>query len=190
MNFVWPFKNNIFYSLTFLFLFSLVNPLDVGVVNLTLRGFRSDEFEDMGLRSHWWRCWSTVCSQLKSLLNLLFTAQVFAEFVIHSSGVYCWSDCPQLRVYAWVILLTAQLTKVDVIYHVMEYFPKSLVYWKGESSALAILLKAEGEPLPRTIIYKFFYQRTPARAVQSKVEKELLLINIVAFSLLWMSFLL
>jgi len=31
------------------FLFSLVNPLDVGVVNLTLRGFCSDEMEVMGL---------------------------------------------------------------------------------------------------------------------------------------------
>jgi len=68
--------------------------------------------------------------------SLLFTAQVFAEFVvnsskvfaefvIHSSGVHCWSDCPQFRVYAGVLLLTAQLTKVDFIYPVMEYFPKS-----------------------------------------------------------------
>jgi len=32
----------------------------------------------------------------------------------------------------------------------MEYLTKSLgFFWKGESSALAILLKAEGEPLPR-----------------------------------------
>jgi len=119
--------------------FSLVNPLDVGLVNLNLRGFCSDE--------------------------------VYAEFVIHSSGVYCWSSCPQLRVYAGVLLLTAQLTKVDFNYHVMENFPKSLVFWKGESSALAILLKAEGEPLPRKITYKFFFHRTPARAVRSKAEE-------------------
>jgi len=39
-----------------LFLFSLVNPLDVGLVNLNLRGFCSDEMEDMGLKSHWCRC--------------------------------------------------------------------------------------------------------------------------------------
>jgi len=87
--------------------------------------------------------------------GLLFTTEVFAElvddslkgyaaFVIHSSGVYCWSDSPQLRVYAGVLLLTAQLTKVDFNYHVMENFPKSLFFWKGEFSALAILLKAEG----------------------------------------------
>jgi len=55
----------------------------------------------------------------------------------------------------------------------MEYFPKGLVFWKGESSALAILLKVEGEPLPRKITYKFFSLRTPARAVRSKAEEEL-----------------
>jgi len=71
--------------------------------------------------------------------NLLFTAQEsIAGVTAHR---------PQLGVYAGVLLLTAQLTKVDFIYHVMEYCPKSLVFWKGESSALAILLKAEGEPL-------------------------------------------
>jgi len=59
----------------------------------------------------------------------------------------------------------------------MEYFPKSLVFRKGESSALAILLKAEGEPLQRKITYKFFSQRTPARAVRSKAEEELLKIG-------------
>jgi len=53
------------------------------------------------------------------------------------------------------LLLTAQLTKVDSIYHVMEYFPKSLVFWKGESSALAIQLRAEGEPLPRKLTPNF-----------------------------------
>jgi len=58
------------------------------------------------------------------MLNLLFTAQ---------------------ESIAGVWLLTAQLTKVDFIYHVIEYFPKSLVIWKGESSALAILLKVEGK---------------------------------------------
>jgi len=46
-------------------------------------------------------------------------------------------------------------------------------FWKGESSALAILLKAEGESLPRKITYQFFSQRTPARAVQLKAEEEL-----------------
>jgi len=55
----------------------------------------------------------------------------------------------------------------------MEYFPKSLVFQKGESSALAILLKAEGEPLPRKITNKFFSQRTPAHIVWSKAEEEL-----------------
>jgi len=63
-----------YYSIYFLF--SLVNPLDVGVVNLTLVGFYSDKLEDMGLKSHRCRCGSTVCcSQLKSLLNWLLTAQ-------------------------------------------------------------------------------------------------------------------
>jgi len=57
--------------------------------------------------------------------------------------------------------------------YVMEYFPKGLVFWKGESSALAILLKAKGEPLPRKITYKFFSQMTPARAVRSKAEEKL-----------------
>jgi len=95
-----------------------------------------------------------LCSRLKSEL-VVHSSKVFAEFVIRSSGVYCWSYCPQLRVYARVLLLTAQLTKVDVIYHVMEYFPKSLAFWKGESSALAILLKAEGEPLPRKMTINF-----------------------------------
>jgi len=55
----------------------------------------------------------------------------------------------------------------------MECFSKSLGFWKGESSALAILLKAEGEPLPRKITIKFFSQRTPARAVRLKAEEEL-----------------
>jgi len=53
------------------------------------------------------------------------------------------------------LLLTAQLTKVDFIYHVMEYFPKSLVFWKGESSAVAFQLKAEGEPFPRKLTPNF-----------------------------------
>jgi len=55
----------------------------------------------------------------------------------------------------------------------MENFPKSLVFWKGDSSALAILLKAQGEPLPRKKTIHFFSQRTPARAVWSKAEEEL-----------------
>jgi len=62
--------------------------------------------------------------------EFVHSLKVYTEFVIHSSAVCCWSYCPQLR----------------FIYHVMEYFPKSLVFWKGESSALAILLKEEGEP--------------------------------------------
>jgi len=100
----------------------------------------------------------------KSSPNLLFTAQ---------AGVYCWSDCPQLRVNAGVLLLTGQLTKVDFIYHVMEHFTKSLVFLQGESSALTFLLKAEGEPLPRKITYTFFSQRSTARAIRSKAEEEL-----------------
>jgi len=79
----------------------------------------------------------------------LLTAQKTAEFVILSSGVYCWSDCPQL------------------IYNLMGVFSK-------ESGFLEIL-KAEGEPLPRKITYKFYSQRTPACAVQSKAEEELLI---------------
>jgi len=56
--------------------------------------------------------------------------------------VYCWSYCPQLRVYAGVLLLTAQLTKVDFIYPVMEYFPKKVCFFgkvSPQQSALAIL---------------------------------------------------
>jgi len=81
--------------------------------------------------------------------GLLFTTQVFAElvvnslkvyaeFVIHSSGVYSWSYCPQLKAYARVWLLTSQLTKVDFICHVMEYFPKSLVFWKGLNKTIKV----------------------------------------------------
>jgi len=56
----------------------------------------------------------------------------------------------------------------------MEYFPKSLVFWKRESSALTILLKAEGEPLPRKNNPQYFSQRTLACAVWSKAEEKLL----------------
>jgi len=102
-----------------LFLFSLINPLDVGVVNLTFGGFCSKEMEDMGLKSHQWMCLSKgCCSQLKSLLNLLFTAKKSMLNLLFTAqesiaGVYC----PQLKVYAGVLLLTAQLTTVDFIYH-------------------------------------------------------------------------
>jgi len=72
------------------------------------------------------------------------SSKVFAEFVIHSSGVYRWSDCPQLTVYAWVLLLIAQLTKVDVIYLVMEYFPKSLVFGKASPQHLVSCWKWRG----------------------------------------------
>jgi len=58
----------------------------------------------------------------------------------------------------------------------MEYFPKGLVFWKGESSALAIQLKAEGEPLQRKNNPQYFSQRTPTRAIWLKAEEELSLI--------------
>jgi len=45
--------------------------------------------------------------------------------------------------------------------------PKGLVFWNGgESSAPAIQLKAEGEPLPRKT------KNTPTRAILSKAEEE------------------
>jgi len=60
------------------------------------------------------------------MLNLLFTAQEStAGVTAHSSESVLEYDCS------------------DFIYHVMEYFPKSLFFWKGESLALAILLKAD-----------------------------------------------
>jgi len=70
----------------------------------------------------------------------------------------CWIYCSQLRnlLLEWLptaqsLLLTAQLTKVDVIYNATEYFPIQKVWFhsKGESSAPAWQLKAEGEPLLR-----------------------------------------
>jgi len=67
------FQNN--YNLVFFYFHSSTH-LKWGLVNLNLRGFCSNEMEDMGLKSHWCRCWSTVCcSQLKFLLILLLTAQ-------------------------------------------------------------------------------------------------------------------
>jgi len=115
----------------------------MGVVNLTLRGFCSNKMEDMGLKSHQWMCWSKAwCSQPKSLLNSLFAAQEsIAGVTAHSSESMLEFYCSQL----------SSITKVDFIYPAMEYFPKSLIFWKVESSALAIQLKAKGEPLPRKI---------------------------------------
>jgi len=55
----------------------------------------------------------------------------------------------------------------------MEYFPKSLVFWKGVSSALAILLKEEGQTSSKKNNLQFFSQRTPTRADWSKAEEEL-----------------
>jgi len=54
----------------------------------------------------------------------------------------------------------------------MEYFPIQKVWfnWKGEPSALAIQLKAKGDPLKRKK-HQFFSQRTPARAIQARAEE-------------------
>jgi len=112
--------------------------------------------EEMGLKSHLWMCWSKVCcSQLKSLLNLLFTALCWHCYY-HSSGAYCWSSCLQLRVYGGVWLLTAQLTKVDFIYCVMDYFPKSglLERWVL-STCYPVESVGLGEPLPRKLTPNF-----------------------------------
>jgi len=93
---IYQFGCNVYcYGLQWTFLFSLVNPLEVGAgVNLTLRGFCSDEMED-----------GTEKPPVDVLIRgLIFTAKIFAElvvhslkvyaeFVIHSSGVYCWSYC-------------------------------------------------------------------------------------------------
>jgi len=54
------------------FLFSLVNPLDVGLVNLSLRGFCSDKMEDLG-----WKASGVGADQL---------------FVVHNLGL-CWICC-------------------------------------------------------------------------------------------------
>jgi len=51
--------------------------------------------------------------------------------------------------------------------------PKGPVFWNsGESSARAIQLKVEGEPLPRKTP-QFFLQETPTHAIRSKAEEEL-----------------
>jgi len=52
----------------------------------------------------------------------------------------------------------------------MEHFPKSLVFWKGESSALAILLKVEGEPLPRKMTINFSLRR-PQHVLSGRKRK-------------------
>jgi len=70
--------------------------------------------EDVGLKSH-----QSVCCDQRFVVHSLKvfaefavrSLKVYAEFVVHGSGVFCWSYCPQLRVYAGVLLLTAQLTK-------------------------------------------------------------------------------
>jgi len=126
-------------------------PLEVGLFNHTLRGFCSCEMEDMGPAR--WRIWGRkatgVGADQRFVVHSLSLRWISC---VHSSGVYCWSDCPLLRVYAWVLLLTAQLTKVDFIYNVMEYFPNILVFL--ESWVLSTCY-------PRKITYKFFSRRGP-----------------------------
>jgi len=83
------------------------------------------------------------------MLNFLFIAQEpIAGATAHSSESMLEYYCPQLS-----------SQNVDFIYHVMEYCPKNLVFWKGEFSELVIQLKAEGEPLPREITQNFSLRR-------------------------------
>jgi len=138
-----------YFSFSF-FLFSLINPLDVGSGQPHFKRFLLRRDGGNG-------------TEKPPVDVLMFTAYIFAElvnswkvyaeFVIHSSGVYCWSYCPQLRVYAGVYLLT----KVDFIYHVMEYFPKSLVYfWKGDGvHSTCCYVESRGEALPRKMTINF-----------------------------------
>jgi len=70
-----------------IFLFSLVNPLDVGLVNLSLRGFCSDEKEDLG-----WKATGVGADKL---------------LVVHSLGL-CWICYSQLSSLLLELLPTAQ----------------------------------------------------------------------------------
>jgi len=75
------------------FLFSLVNPLDVGVVNLNLRNFCSDAMEDMGLKSHQRMCWSKAwCSRSLSLcwIRYLQLRSLLLEWLPTAQSL-CWS---------------------------------------------------------------------------------------------------
>jgi len=63
----------------------------------------------------------------------------------------------------------------------MEYFPKVWFFGKVSPQHLLILLKVKGEPLPRKLTYKFFSQMTPARAVRSKAEEELVVVLTICF---------
>jgi len=142
------------------FLFPLFNPLDVGVVNPTLRGCCSDKTKVMGLKSHRCICWSKVCcSQLQS---------------------QCWICCSQLRSPLLKLLPTAQRLCWSITPHspahksrcylqCEKYFPIQKVwvfFWKGESLAFVIQLKAEGEPLPRKTSPNFSLRR-PQHALSS-----------------------
>jgi len=135
-----------FVEFIYLFLFSLVNPLDLGVVNLTLRGFCSDEMED-----------GTEKLLVDVLIKrMIFTAQVFAEFVVHGLKVYAELAIYSSGVYSW------SMTAHSSAHKSRFYLPCDgvfLFFWKGESSALAILLKAEEEPLPRKMTINFSLRR-------------------------------
>jgi len=95
------------------------------------------------------------------------------NFFIHSSGVYRWSCCPQLRVYAGVWPLAARLTKVDFIYHVKEYFPKSLGFLERWILSTCYPVEGRGGTSSKKNNKQFFSLRTPTRVVWSKVEEKL-----------------
>jgi len=80
------------------------------------------------------------------------------------------------------LLPTAQLTKVDVIYHVMSIFQskKSEFIWKGVSSAHCYPVE-RGQGTSSKKKPQIFLPEDPTRAILSKVEEELSLVLIFLF---------
>jgi len=118
------------------FLFSLVKPRNVGLVNLSW-DFYSDEIVVRAeLKCHWLYSQSVsipgVCAEGIGY-NVWFASSTAQESMLESLLT--------AQVYAGVSLLTPQLTKCAGVF----YNPKGLVFWNGgESSARVIQSKPGG----------------------------------------------
>jgi len=65
----------------------------------------------------------------------------------------------------------------------MEYFPKSLVFWKGEVLSTCYPVESAGGTSSKKNLHQFFSQRTPTHFVRTKVEEELLSIVVNHFNI-------
>jgi len=129
--------------------------------------FRRDGGLYMGLKSHQWMCWSKACcSQLKSLLNLLLTAQKsMLNFFYSQLRSLLLELLPTdiAQVCAGVLLLTAQLTKSRF------YLPCDVVFYK-KSGFLERWVLSTCYPVERKITSNFSL-RGPQHMLSGRKQK-------------------